>query len=832
MNMLYAVDSRNIGRPEQTVFFALKGSNNNGHDYVAGLYERGVRHFVVSERREVFETLEGAEFRYVDDTLRALQSDAAEYRASLEGVEVVGITGSNGKTVVKEWISQMAGPEAGLYRSPRSYNSQVGVPLSLLGIPAEAQMALVEAGMSRPGEMARIEKMIRPDVGIFTHLGDAHGENFASADEKLREKAELFKGCRTVIIREGEVAQRLKGILEESVLKSDSESVPVFFTWGESESANVRVLSSYVEDNARWVEIMASGAGMFVRFGMTIPFTDEASFENCMTAVAYLLYKGVPSDVIAVRAAELQPVAMRMEIKEGINGCTLIKDYYNSDPASFALALNTLKSYNVGAPVGSVRNEMRRVVVLSDFVDIDSASSDVYAQVAMQLRDAGVSLFIGVGPQLCAHRALFALPSVRFYEDTAAFLAHENRNSFYDMMVLVKGARKFHFENIGAFLSKQSHTTVLEVDLDALSRNFHRYRRNVPKGTRMAVMVKAFSYGSGAGEVAAQLQYCGADYLMVAYTDEGVELRNKGITSPIGVMNPEPESLSQIIEFSLEPEIYSLGMLYAFEAEVARLGLENYPVHLKLNTGMNRSGLDMRDLKELIEFLGGRRTIVIRSVFSHLAAADDPAEDDFTMDQIMLFEQMSSIVQSRFDYKILRHILNSAGIERFPQFAFDMVRLGIGVYGIGNFGAETICETGGKRTAFCELEPVSTFKTHIAAIRDVQPGQTIGYGRHGRIMRPSRIAVIPVGYADGLNRRFSRGVGEMYVAGHRVPIIGNICMDTCMLDVTDVPAAVGDEVEIFGRHIPVTELAAKIDTIPYEILTSIAPRVKRVYYKE
>ncbi len=836
--MLYAVDSRNISRPEQTVFFALKGSNNNGHDYVSGLYERGVRHFVVSEHRPEFEKLAGAEFRYVEDTLDALQKDAAEYRAALEGVEVVGITGSNGKTVVKEWISQMAPPETGLYRSPRSYNSQVGVPLSLLSIPADAGVALIEAGMSRPGEMSRIEAMIRPEVGIFTHLGDAHGENFPSMDEKLREKAQLFKGCRTVVVREGETALRLRDILEEGAIASDAEGIPTFFTWGSSENADVRILSSYVEDNSRWVEILASGGGMFVRFGMTIPFADEASFENCMTAVSYLLYKGVPSDVIAVRAAELQPVAMRMEIKEGINGCTLIKDYYNSDPASFALALNTLISYNIGAPAGSARNKMRRAVVLSDFVDIDDSSSDVYSQVAAQLSEAGISLFIGVGPQLCAHRELFKLPSVRFYEDTAAFLAHENRSTFYDMLLLVKGARKFHFEDIGAFLSKQSHTTVLEVDLDALSRNFHRYRRAVPKGTRMAVMVKAFSYGSGAGEVAAQLQYCGADYLMVAYTDEGVELRNKGITAPIGVMNPEPESLSQIIEFSLEPEIYSIGMLHAFEAEVARLGLENYPVHVKLNTGMNRSGLDMRDLGELLEFLDGRRTIVIRSLFSHLAAADDPAEDDFTLEQIMLFEQMSSIVQAKFDYKILRHILNSAGIERFPQFAFDMVRLGIGVYGIGNFGADDRRAPGGEMSGtgdavgFSALEPVSAFKTHIAAIRTVQPGQTIGYGRHGRVTRESRIAVIPVGYADGLDRHLSRGVGEMYIGGHRVPIIGNICMDACMLDVTDVLAAVGDEVEIFGRNIPVTELAEKIGTIPYEILTSIAPRVKRVYYKE
>ncbi len=816
--MLYAIDSRNISRPEQTLFFALVGANNNGHDYVCELYERGVRHFVVSERRKEFESLKEAEFRYVDNTLKALQNDAANYRSTLGDTEVVAITGSNGKTIVKEWISQLAGPEAGLYRSPRSYNSQVGVPLSLLSIPEkDCNIALIEAGMSRPGEMKRIGEMIRPNIGIFTHLGDAHSENFPSLEAKLREKAILFESCGTIITHENEYSSLLKDILGNNI---------EFFTWGESgcTNAQVQVLESTIHDNSRKVKILSTANGMWTRFEMTIPFADEASFENCMTAVTYLLYKGVSSDVIAVRTAELQPVAMRMEIREGINGCTLIKDYYNSDPASFALALATLKSYNIDAPSESARTIQRRAVVLSDFIDVDNSGNGLYTQVAEQLSTAGVSLFIGIGPRLYKHRGLFTgIRETRFYEDTAAFLAHERRSTFYDMILLIKGARKFHFEDIGAFLSKQSHTTVLEVDLDALAHNFHTYRRQVPKGTRMAVMVKAFSYGAGAGEIAAQLQYCGADYLMVAYTDEGVELRRKGITAPIGVMNPEPESLPQIIEYSLEPEIYSLDMLHKFEAEVSRLGVENYPIHIKLNTGMNRSGLDMKDLAGLLEFLSGRRTLVIRSVFSHLAAADDPKEDDFTLEQIMKFEQMSGIIQSGVDYPVLRHILNSAGIERFRQFAFDMVRLGIGVYGIGGLEG---------------LKPVSSFKTHIASIRDVAPGQTVGYGRHGRITAPSRIAVIPVGYADGLDRHLSRGVGQMYIrckesgTGHRVLIIGNICMDATMLDITGIPATVGDEVEIFGQNIPVTELARKIDTIPYEILTSIAPRVKRVYYKE
>ena len=780
-------------RPEDTVFYALKGQNNDGHDYVTGLYSRGVRHFVLSERRPVFGALEGASVRYVDNTLTALQEDATRHRREC-GAEVTAITGSNGKTVVKEWIAQLVGEDLPLYRSPRSYNSQVGVPLSVLEMSPDCRMALIEAGMSRPGEMSRLERIIRPDIGVFTHLGDAHGENFPSLEAKMREKAALFKGCRTVVCREGYAAGIIAEVCGPSVR---------LFLWGESERADVRVAANTVSASGRDVGIVTATD----RGRLHIPFADEASYENCMTAVAFMLLHGYTLERLVPKVAELQPVAMRMEIREGIGGSTLIKDYYNSDPASFALALGALAVQDSTRP---------KAVILSDFVDVGESEA-IYRNVAGQLRKADVARFVGVGPCLSRYRHLFDLPQTRFYDTTEAFLAGERRDDYRDMAILIKGARKFRFEYIGSFLARQSHTTVLEVDLDALAGNFNLLRNQVPRGTRLAVMVKAFSYGSGAGEVAAQLQYCGADYLMVAYADEGVELRSRGITVPIAVMNPEPEAFGQMLEFSLEPEIYSLGLLEDFEKELSREGAEAYPVHLKLNTGMNRSGLDREDIPRLLEFLKGRRTVMLRSMFSHLAAADDPAEDEFTLGQITLFEEMTGMVQAHFPYKILRHILNSAGIERFPQYAFDMVRMGIGLYGIGPLPG---------------LVPVSSFKTHIASIRRITPDQTVGYGRKGRVYRVSDIAVIPVGYADGLDRHLSCGVGEMMVRGQRVPVIGNICMDACMLDVTGTGAKVGDEVEIFGHNIPVTEISDKLGTIPYEVLTSVSRRVRRVYFKE
>lgn len=775
------------------MFFALKGPNHNGHDYVVKLYERGVRNFVVSEKRDEFLPLKEANFYEVEDVLKALQTYAKSHREKRKA-EVIAITGSNGKTIVKEWLYRLLADDFAAYRSPRSYNSQVGVPLSLVGIEENTQVALIEAGISRKGEMVRLESMIKPDIVVFTHLGDAHGENFASVQEKLAEKAVLFRYCRAAVGREGEAMDYIL-----STARKDVEKI----VWGESDAATVKVRDVMKTDKSRTVSVEYKGRA----FHLDIPFIDEASYENCMNAVCVCLLKGMDAEKIVRRVAALQPIAMRMEIKEGINRCVVIHDYYNSDASSFRLALTSLTMQD---------EAKKRVVILSDFVDTAADKAALYREVAELLQNAGVASFIGIGEDLLKYKAYFTMEA-RFYADTDSFLKQEKRDAFHDQAILVKGARKYRFEYIAGFLQKQSHNTVLEVDMDAMVHNLTHFRSLIPPTTKLAVMVKAFSYGTGAGEVANLLQYQGVNYLMVAFADEGVALRADGVTIPIAVMNPQPEAFDNMIEFNLEPEIYSLELLEAFDRNLVKHGIDNYPVHLKLNTGMNRSGLDPEEVDALLRFFAEKRRVRLCSVFSHLAGSDEAVHDDFTNRQIRLFVEMTEKIQAAFGYKIMRHILNSAGIERFPAFAFDMVRLGIGLHGISAAGAP--------------LVPVSTFKTYIASLRKVKSGETVGYGRKGKTERDSLIAVVPVGYADGLNRHLSNGVGEMLVRGRRVPVIGNICMDTCMLDVTDVDAQVGDEVEIFGKNILVTEVAEKLSTIPYEVLTGVAQRVKRVYYK-
>jgi len=788
----YSIDSRSVVTPEHTLFFALTGNNHNGHDYIRTLYTDGVRAFVISEFREEFNQLTGANFIVVENVLTALQQLAAHHRQHTQA-EVIGITGSNGKTVVKEWLYQLLANDHAVYRSPRSYNSQVGVPLSLLGIDPKTEIAIIEAGISQKGEMQHLQQMIQPTIGIFTHLGDAHGENFASREEKLAEKAQLFTSCQWVIGQTGEALE---------YIKTRVPSTTSFLLWGEDPKADIHVKTMNIALGHREVQVTFGNK----HFILDIPFPDIASYENCMNAVSILLLKQYSPDVITSRVQQLSAIAMRMEIKDGINNCTLVNDYYNSDPSSFQLALNILATQDASK---------ERVVILSDFMDTGKAGDDLYPSIAETLRQANISLFIGIGKHLSEHRHDFSANS-RFYEDTEHFLRQEERDNFNNQIILIKGARAFQFEYIAGFLQKQSHSTILEVDLDAMVHNLNHFRSLTD--AHIAVMVKAFSYGSGSREIASLLQYHRVDYLMVAFADEGIELRAAGITIPIAVMNPEREAFDNMIMFNLEPEIYALDILEDFNRALNKHGIKRFPVHIKLNTGMNRSGFDEQDLPQLLEFFQTERSVYIRSMFSHLAGSDETVHDEFTLGQIHLFERMTERIQAQFNYKIWRHILNSAGIERFPQYHFDMVRLGIGLHGIS--------------ATHANLQPVSSFKTYISSIRNVPTDQSIGYGRKSYTTRPSRIAVIPVGYADGLNRHLSNRVGNVFIKGKRVPIIGNICMDTCMIDVTDTNATIGDEVEIFGKHILVTELSEQLGTIPYEILTGISHRVKRVYYKE
>ena len=790
--MEYSIDSRSVVTPEHTLFFALTGNSHNGHDYIRTLYSDGMRAFVISEFREEFNQLTGANFIVVENVLTALQQLAAHHRQHTQA-EVIGITGSNGKTVVKEWLYQLLVNDHAVYRSPRSYNSQVGVPLSLLGIDPKTEIAIIEAGISLKGEMQHLQQMIQPTIGIFTHLGDAHGENFASKEEKLAEKAQLFTSCQWVIGQTGEALE---------YIKTRVPSTTSFLLWGEDPKADIHVKTMNIALGHREVQVTFGNK----HFILDIPFPDIASYENCMNAVSILLLKQYSPNVIISRVQQLSAIAMRMEIKDGINNCTLVNDYYNSDPSSFQLALNILATQDASK---------ERVVILSDFMDTGKSGDDLYPSIAETLRQANISLFIGIGKHLSEHRHDFAANS-RFYEDTEHFLRQEERDNFNNQIILIKGARAFQLEYIAGFLQKQSHSTILEVDLDAMVHNLNHFRSLTD--AHIAVMVKAFSYGSGSREIASLLQYHRVDYLMVAFADEGIELRAAGITIPIAVMNPEREAFDNMIMFNLEPEIYALDILEDFNQALNKHGIKRFPVHIKLNTGMNRSGFDEQDIPQLLEFFGTERSVYIRSIFSHLAGSDETMHDEFTLGQIHLFERMTERIQTQFNYKIWRHILNSAGIERFPQYHFDLVRLGIGLHGISATNAQ--------------LQAVSSFKTYISSIRNVPEGQSIGYGRKSYTTRPSRIAVIPVGYADGLNRHLSNRAGNVFVKGKRVPIIGNICMDTCMIDITDTDATIGDEVEIFGKHIPVSELAEQLGTIPYEILTGISFRVKRVYYKE
>ena len=790
--MEYSIDSRSVVTPEHTLFFALTGNNHNGHDYIRTLYSDGMRAFVISEFREEFNQLTGANFIVVENVLTALQQLAAHHRQHTQA-EVIGITGSNGKTVVKEWLYQLLVNDHAVYRSPRSYNSQVGVPLSLLGIDPKTEIAIIEAGISLKGEMQHLQQMIQPTIGIFTHLGDAHGENFASKEEKLAEKAQLFTSCQWAIGQTGEALE---------YIKTRVPSTTSFLLWGEDPKADIHVKTMNIALGHREVQVTFGNK----HFILDIPFPDIASYENCMNAVSILLLKQYSPNVIISRVQQLSAIAMRMEIKDGINNCTLVNDYYNSDPSSFQLALNILATQDASK---------ERVVILSDFMDTGKSGDDLYPSIAETLRQANISLFIGIGKHLSEHRHDFAANS-RFYEDTEHFLRQEERDNFNNQIILIKGARAFQLEYIAGFLQKQSHSTILEVDLDAMVHNLNHFRSLTD--AHIAVMVKAFSYGSGSREIASLLQYHRVDYLMVAFADEGIELRAAGITIPIAVMNPEREAFDNMIMFNLEPEIYALDILEDFNQALNKHGIKRFPVHIKLNTGMNRSGFDEQDIPQLLEFFGTERSVYIRSIFSHLAGSDETMHDEFTLGQIHLFERMTERIQTQFNYKIWRHILNSAGIERFPQYHFDMVRLGIGLHGIS--------------ATHANLQPVSSFKTYISSIRNVPEGQSIGYGRKSYTTRSSRIAVIPVGYADGLNRHLSNRVGNVFIKGKRVPIIGNICMDTCMIDVTDTNATIGDEVEIFGKHILVTELSEQLGTIPYEILTGISHRVKRVYYKE
>lgn len=809
------LDSRKLIHPEHTLFFALPGQKLVGHNYIPELYEKGVRAFVVT-KAPAQELFPDANFIVVKDAVAALQKLAGWHRAKFN-IPVIGITGSNGKTIVKEWLYQLLHEDYHIVRSPKSYNSQIGVPLSLWLMNGENRLGIFEAGISESDEMIKLEKIIRPTIGIFTNVGEAHSDGFLNIRHKTKEKLKLFVNADVLIYCKDypDINQSIAEINALSKGSDDTENKIKTFTWSFSNEADLFVSSVLQKNNHSFVHCVYGHR----EFDFEIPFSDRASVENAIHCVCAMLYLGKEPSVITERMPHLARIAMRLEMKDAINNCSLINDSYNSDLNSLRIAIDFLKQQH---------QHPKKTVILSDILQSGKGELELYAEVAELLRQNNVHRLIGIGTALHRQKKLFEKNEALqcdIYPSTDDFLQHMDSSSFQNEVILLKGARKFRFEVIGKFLEKKAHETVLEINLNAVANNLKVYQSLLKPETKIMAMVKAFSYGSGSFEIANVLQFNRCDYLAVAYADEGVELRKNGITLPIMVMNPEQRSFEAMIQYHLEPDIYSLNLLEKFSETLLLLrgnnSTEKYKVHIELETGMNRLGFEASEIDTLIERLKQNHLLEVASVFSHLAASEDKSYDSFTKEQIALFETMSTKICSSFNYKIIRHILNSAGITRHTKAQFDMVRLGIGLYGID--GSEKV---QGK------LINVSTLKTTISQIKHVKKGDTVGYGRVGKVTKDKTIATVGIGYADGLSRKLSNKAGRMLVNGKLVPIIGNICMDMTMLDITGVDAKEGDEVIVFGDNPTVEEVAEAAETIPYEILTGISGRVKRVYFQE
>ncbi len=792
-------DSRRLSFPEQSLFFAIRTKTNDGHKYIPELYKLRVRHFVVSEIPPTAETMPEANFLVVKDPVKALQKLAARHRKRFD-IPVIGITGSNGKTIVKEFLYQLLRSEFNIVRSPRSYNSQLGVPLSVWQMNEKNTLGIFEAGISQPDEMERLQPIIAPTIGVITNIGEAHQENFISISQKCLEKLTLFNDCEAIIY-DGDNAF-ISNCIEAACLSHKA------ITWSRTDSeAPLFIESIEKKENETIITCTLLGFNRVV----CIPFTDDASIENVIHCMAVMLYLKPTSVNDVEKFRHLEPVDMRLNVKQGLRGCLLINDTYNSDINSLDIALDFQQSRRMG-------KNLKCTLILSDILQSGTLPKSLYKKVADLVRRKKIDRLIGIGRDLKEYGSVFEMEK-EFYLTTDEFIQSPSFRRFENELILIKGSRHFHFERISELLEKKVHETILEVNLDAIVHNFNYYRSKLKPDTKMVCMVKAFGYGAGSYELAKTLQEHRCDYLAVAVADEGAELRKEGISIPLIVMNPEFSSFNVLLENQLEPEVYSFRLLEALIRETERRGITSYPIHIKLDTGMHRLGFRPADIPEICRRLKAQSGVAVRSVFSHLAGSDSYIFDDFTRQQLDTFQKAAAQLEAALDYPVIKHILNSAGIERFADYQMDMVRLGIGLYGVSASGIKG-------------LKNVSTLKTTILQIQDVPAGDSIGYSRMSYTKRDSRIAIIPIGYADGLDRHFSNGGGVVSIRGQRCPIIGNICMDACMIDVTDIDAREGDPVVIFGEELPVAELSDRLKTIPYEILTSISPRVKRVYYRE
>jgi len=768
------LDSRKVFAPASSLFFALKGPRRDGHQFIADLFKRGVMNFVVDRQMEIRDYPE-ANFLKVHDSLEALQLLAAHHRRQFS-IPVIGITGSNGKTIVKEWLYQLLHQDYTIVRSPKSYNSQIGVPLSVWQMNKQHTLAIFEAGISRPGEMEKLQKIIQPTIGVLTNIGEAHSEGFSSLQEKETEKRKLFKNA----------------VLPEQLLVKE------------------------IKRQNEYTIITTGSAGQ--EYQLQIPFTDDASVLNAITCWQVMLHLGHRQEVVQERMLLLTPVNMRLELKKGINHCSIINDSYSADISSLEIALNFLDQQ---------AGVSKRTVILSDFLQSSIADDLLYRQVIESLVKHKVNRLIGIGDKITTQlNANFpnGHNDIDFvlFRTTDEFIHQFRSSHFKEEVILVKGARVFAFEKIVQLLELKVHQTVLEINLSAIVHNLKEYQRLLKPSTKIMAMVKAFAYGSGGAEIAGILQYHKVDYLGVAYADEGVELRKAGIVLPIMVMNPEENAFDAIVEYNLQPEIYSFELLQSFDLFLQQEGLQQYPVHLEIETGMNRLGFAAGDTEKLADYLLSCPSFRVETVFSHLAASEEKANDDFTLTQYSVFNKATTKLEGKLGYSFIKHIANSAAAVRHPDLQLDMVRLGIGLYGIDSAASGLL-----------NLQTVATLKSTIAQLKHLQEGDSVSYNRKGKVQKDALIATVRIGYADGFPRRLGNGIGKVMVRGRMVPVIGTVCMDMFMADVTDVPAVIeGDDVIIFGEPLPVQSVAEWAGTIPYEIMTGVSQRVKRVYFEE
>ncbi|MFC4475633.1 bifunctional UDP-N-acetylmuramoyl-tripeptide:D-alanyl-D-alanine ligase/alanine racemase [Flavobacterium chungangensis] len=795
-----SIDSRSLQNGSQTLFFALAGVNNDAHLFIPDLIENKVQNFVVQYIPEGY--ADKANFLVVENTLFALQEFAAYYR-NLFHFPVIGLTGSNGKTIVKEWLNFLLSPDYNVIRSPKSYNSQVGVPLSVIAINEKHNLGIFEAGISTVNEMVKLEKIIKPNIGVLTSIGSAHDEGFENLVQKIDEKLLLFKDCPIIIYQKNEVVDSCLSQFVAEYMHHPRK----LFSWSFTDkTADVFVEKREHKNDHTFIQYRYKNE----IFSLEIPFNDSASVENAISCLLVLLHFDYDQETIQNRIEMLYPVRMRLEVKNGMNNCSIIDDSYSSDFQSLKIALDFLESQK--------KKGASKTVILSDIFQSGFSNEELYSKVAQLISDNKINRVIGIGPTISSFKAKF--PNSTMFENTTDFIAEIDNLNFNNETILIKGARSFQFEEIVSLLEEKTHETVLEINLDAITHNFNYYKSKLAPNVKMMVMVKAFGYGNGGLEIAKLLEHQKVDYLGVAFADEGIALKNGGIKLPIMVLNPESTSFPSIIQYQLEPEIYSLKGLNAFLKIAREKNLKEYPIHIKIDTGMHRLGFENNTVDELITTLKGNSTVRVQSILSHLATSDDPKHFDFVRQQIALFEKLSSKLMDELNINPIRHILNTSGISNFPDAQYSMVRLGIGLYGVSNDPAEQKY-----------LENVGTLKSIISQVRTIPAGDSVGYGRRFMADATTKIATIPIGYADGIARLWGNEVGFVTIKNQKAKIVGSVCMDMLMVNVTDIDCKEGDSVIIFGESPTVIEMAVALKTIPYEIMTSISQRVKRVFFR-